>query len=680
MYPKNLSVKTRRQRRKLPGFTGLDRTAEAAGGALSDSRGVSFDAYPCLSTRRGCVPTRKAQGAGSIFAWGELCTVEGTTLYYGGRAVGTVTPGKKQFAVVNTKLCVFPDKKYLDLTTREFGDLGAMVINRHELEAVFTENSLTLQPDTLLGETSFFNRNVRPNLNASDHRTDRGTYYYVKVYDRVAWDEDTGTWTKEGEREIWMMDDAMKHQVGKYVILAEPTFEGGMYLNTKDVQETRTANGGNNIENTLEVLKDYEPDSKSGLYGIITNVKVERSDYLYYGECYVDDVTITVELHNAGAGNRGFAGRFFPGDRVYVSCCANWDNNTLEKRPLIVKSVSDYTLTFRLSEGATAVFFPGTDTGPVMVERRVPDLDFICEGDNRLFGVSNSEGRIYASALGDPRNFDTWEGLPSDSWRQDVGTAGDFTGCVAFAGSVLFWKEDCLHKLMGSRPSAYQLYTCHIDGLQAGSEGSMVILNDVLYYKGRNGVYAYSGSTPKLISAPLGDVAYDTAAAGGNGLVYRISMRRQDTGKWELLSYHTGEGVWLKEDERQALGFARVKGTLYMLSEDTIYALDQAGDDAGTPVRWEATLAATTEDVPERKCPSRLLMRLELAPGAWVEAQLSRDGGPFERLWTGHDSSAPTAVIPIRPSRCDRFQVRLQGEGRCVIRDLAWEFTLGGAR
>ncbi len=680
MYPKNLSLRTRRRRRQLPGFTGLDRAAKAAPGALADSRGVSFDAYPCLSTRRGRVPTRKTQGPGSIFAWGELCAVEGTTLYYGGQAVGTVTPGEKQFAVVNTKLCVFPDKKYLDLTTREFGDLGAMVINRHALEAVFTENSLTLQPDTFLGETSFFKRGIRPKLDAWDHRTEKGTSCYIKVYDRVAWDEDTGSWTKEGENEIWMMDDIIRHQVGKYVILAEPTFEGGMYLNTKEVQETRTASGGVNIENSYETLRDYQEDSKSGLYGVITNVQTERSDYLYYGESYVVDVTLTVELHNAGAGNRDFAGRFFPGDRVYVSCCANWDNNTPENHPLTVESVSDHTLTFRLPEGAAAVFFPGTDTGPVTVERRVPKLDFICEGDNRLFGVNNAEGRVYASALGDPRNFDTWEGLPGDSWRQDVGTAGDFTGCVAFAGSVLFWKEDCLHKLMGARPSAYQLYTCHIDGLQAGSEGSMVVLNDVLYYKGRNGVYAYSGSTPRLISAPLGDVAYDAAVAGGSGLVYRVSMRRKDTGKWELLSYHTGEGVWLKEDELRATGFARVKGTLYMLSGDTIYALDQGEGDNGAPIAWEATLVPATEDVPERKCPSRLLARLELAPGAWVEAQLSRDGGPFERLWTSHDCLAPTAVIPIRPSRCDRFQVRLRGEGRCVIRDLSWEFTLGGAR
>ncbi len=678
MYPKTLSLKTHRRRRQLPGFTGLDRTAKAAPGALSDSRGVGFDAYPCLSTRRGRASARKTRGAGSIFAWGELCAVEGTTLYYGDQAVGTVTPGKKQFAVVNTKLCIFPDKKYLDLTTREFGDLGALVVNRHALEAVFTENSLSLEPDTLLGETAFFKRNVRPDPNRTEHRTEKGIYYYLKVYDHVAWDEDTGTWTKEGEKEIWMMDDVIRQQVGKYVILAEPTFEGGKYLNTKEVRETRTVNGGPGIVDTLEVLEDYQEDSKSGLYGVITDVKRERSDYLYYNESYVVDVTLTVELHNAGAGNRDFAGRFFPGDRVYVSGCARAENNTPEGFPLTVESVSGHTMTFRLPEGATAVFTPGTDTGLVTVERRVPDLDFICEGDNRLFGVSNAQGRVYASALGDPRNFDAWDGLSTDSWRQSVGTAGDFTGCVAFGGSVLFWKEDCLHKLMGARPSAYQLYTCHTDGLQSGSEGSMVILNDVLYYKGRNGVYAYSGSTPKLISAPLGNVAYDTAAAGASGLVYRVSMRRQDTGKWELFSYHTGEGVWLKEDELRASGFARVKGTLYLLSGDTVYALDQGGDDAGTPIPWEAALAPTTENVPERKYPSRLLLRLELEPGAWVEAGISRDGRPFERLWTGHDCHAPTAVIPIRPGRCDRFQVRLRGEGRCVVRDLAWEFTLGG--
>ena len=63
-----------------------------------------------------------------------------------------------------------------------------------------------------------------------------------------------------------------------------------------------------------------------------------------------------------------------------------------------------------------------------------------------------------------------------------------------------------------------------------------------------------------------------------------------------------------------------------------------------------------------------------------MEAELARDGGTFQLIWSSHDSNAVTAVIPIRPGRCDRYQVRLKGEGRCLIRSMAREFALGGVR
>lgn len=651
MYPKNLSVKSRRRRRQLRGFGGLDRTGSAAPAALADSRGLSFDAFPYLATRRGYQPVRKTQNAGAFFAWGELCTVEGTTLYYGERAVGTVTPGRKQFAVVNTKLVVFPDKKYLDLDTMELKPLGA--------------KGETLDHSVRFTETTLALRGKRPVLADWEYHgmsagVDIATNNYFAVVlgeEHVVWDvrqdNGTGAWVIGGDGVQAMNIIEIREQ---YLAGAEVcVMIGGNGEPNPKFSTTRP--------NAMEVWA--QSMNSAGRYALVTGGPTWEA---------AQSINIPLEMRYAGSGsNPGMDTLgFSPGDVVIVSGCETFPENN---RAVKLTAVTDTTLTFD-----SPVFTPGKEVGAVTVERRIPDLDFICEGDNRLFGVNNTEGRIYASALGDPRNFDVREGLSTDSWRQDVGTAGDFTGCVAFAGSVLFWKEDCLHKLMGARPSAYQLYTCHTDGLQAGSERSMVILNDVLYYKGRGGVYAYSGSTPKLISAPLGHVSYDTAAAGGSGQVYRISMRRQDTDTWELLSYHTGHGVWLKEEERRAAGFARVAGTLYMLSEDTIYALDRGEDDAGAPISWEATLAPTTEDVPELKCPSRLLLRLELAPGAWVEAQISRDGKPFERLWTSHHVCAPTVRIPIRPGQCDRFQVRFKGEGRCVIGDLAWEFTLGGAR
>lgn len=671
MYPERVSAKTRRRRESLT-LGGLDRRADAGAGSLVESEGLSLEALPWLTSRRGPAPVRGTGQISGLYAWGELCTVEGTTLYYGDQAVGTVTPGEKQFAVVSTKLCVFPDKKYLDLNSREFGSLDARVVNRPGLDVTFGENSLSLEPDTYLGQSSFFTRSVRPKMNRTEHRSDAGIQYYLRVCDNVYWDETTGDWVKEGEQEVWLMNDAMPSLAGKYVVLAQGAYDGGVRLNTKQIKETRTANG-TTVHSEIEVLKDYQDDAQSCYYGVITDMEMVSRDYLYYGEAYVKDVTLTVEVHNAAAGNRGFDGLFFPGDRVYVSGCANAANNTVGGRPLTVLWVSGHTMAFLPSVPGGAVFTPGTDAGEVQVERPVPDLDFICQGDNRLFGVSNATGSIYASALGDPMNFEVFDGLATDSWRQSVGTAGDFTGCAAFDGCVLFWKEDCLHKLVGTRPETYDVYTSYVDGLQAGSDRSMVTLGDVLYYKGRNGIYAYSGTSPKRVSQALGDVLYDQAAAGALGEEYHVSMRRKDTGAWERLCYHTTRGLWLREDDFQAQAFAGLDGTLYALSDGVVYALGQ--DPADRP--WLAQWAPFTAKSVARKWPTRLLLELELDPEAWAEASVSWDGGPFQSVWTGHGPGPGLTAIPLAPGWCRDCRLRLEGQGRCVIKGLHWAYTLG---
>ena len=53
---------------------------------------------------------------------------------------------------------------------------------------------------------------------------------------------------------------------------------------------------------------------------------------------------------------------------------------------------------------------------PVRMERRVPDLDYITECDNRVWGCSSRENVIYACKLGDFRNWNSFAGLSTDSY------------------------------------------------------------------------------------------------------------------------------------------------------------------------------------------------------------------------------------------------------------------------
>ena len=72
------------------------------------------------------------------------------------------------------------------------------------------------------------------------------------------------------------------------------------------------------------------------------------------------------------------------------------------------------------------------------VERRVPDLDFLTECDNRVWGCSSRENVIYGCKLGDPTNWFSYRGIAEDSYAVTVGSDGvlDSTWLMNVRGAV----------------------------------------------------------------------------------------------------------------------------------------------------------------------------------------------------------------------------------------------------
>jgi hypothetical protein len=177
-----------------------------------------------------------------------------------------------------------------------------------------------------------------------------------------------------------------------------------------------------------------------------------------------------------------------------------------------------------------------TQDAPITVARSMPNMDFVIESENRLWGCRygtavNGEivNEIYASKLGDFRNWNCFAGISTDSYVASVGTDGPFTGAITHLGYPLFFKENYLHKVYGNYPANYQIQTTACRGVQKGCGKSLAIVNEALFYKSRTGVCVYDGSLPQEISAALGDISYSGAIACAHGNKYYISMR-DDTG------------------------------------------------------------------------------------------------------------------------------------------------------
>ena len=137
------------------------------------------------------------------------------------------------------------------------------------------------------------------------------------------------------------------------------------------------------------------------------------------------------------------------------------------------------------------------------MERRVPDLEYLTECDNRVWGCSSRENVIYACKLGDPTNWFSYRGIAADSYAVTVGSDGAFTGAATCMGYALFFKENTLHKLYGSKPSDFQLSSLRCRGVAKGAARSLCVINETLYYLSPDGVMAWDGSIPTKVSTAL---------------------------------------------------------------------------------------------------------------------------------------------------------------------------------
>lgn len=315
------------------------------------------------------------------------------------------------------------------------------------------------------------------------------------------------------------------------------------------------------------------------------------------------------------------------------------------------------------------------------VKRSIPQMDFVCELNNRIWGCSSAAHEIYACKLGDPTNWRCYDGLASDSYAATVGSQGDFTGCCAFGGQVLFFKEDMLHKVMGTKPSNFQISDAPIRGVQQGSEKSLVIVNETLFYKSRDSICAYDGGTPMDVSDALGNVDYFDAAAGVQGDRYYISMRNGD-GEWNLFVFDEAKGLWYREDETHATHFAALRGQLYFLREDgammAVRGLQEEGAQAENAVEWYAETGDMLVDMPDNKYVSRIQIRAGVEKDSRIRVEMQYDSdGVWRTIFERDYTRKASFTMPIIPMRCDHVRMRISGTGRSCIYAVSKEIEQG---
>lgn len=304
------------------------------------------------------------------------------------------------------------------------------------------------------------------------------------------------------------------------------------------------------------------------------------------------------------------------------------------------------------------------------ISRSAPDMDFICELNNRLWGCSNATHEIYASKLGDPTNWTSYGTGAAEAWSATVGSDGNFTAACSFNGSVLFWKEDMLHKIMGSKPSNFTVYDTPMRGVQNGSEKSIQIVNESLIYKSRDGVCIYDGGTPNEIGDDLGNIEYKNAVAGSLGDKYYLSMQDEENA-WHLFVFNESKGMWHREDATHAEGFATLNGQLYMLTDGNLIAVrgrEEAGATLEEDFDWFAETGDLLIEQADNKYIHKIKVRTSIEAGAWITIEAMYDSdGVWHQIYRKTNTKKMQVTVPIVPMRCDHMRLRISGHGRAAV-------------
>lgn len=329
---------------------------------------------------------------------------------------------------------------------------------------------------------------------------------------------------------------------------------------------------------------------------------------------------------------------------------------------------------------ASGVMVDFENNGEVKVSRAAPDLDRIVENGNRLWGYSNATHEIRASKLGDPTNWNSFLGISTDSYAATVGSQGDFTGIANFMGYVHFFKEGRMHRLYGTQPSNYQLIEQQTRGVKAGCENSICIVNELLYYMGRDGIMRYDGSGPLNVSETLGDLTMDSVVCGAHENKLYVSAI---TGNGpEMFVFDTGTGLWHREDTARAVAFAATgEGDYFLDDQGVIWGIDGAhsmleGYDAADEERinWEAvtgdmlTEYGMGQRATQPKKLKRIEIRLEMDRGSRINLDIMYNSdGNWQRKLTFETQEKKTVTLPLMARSCDHFALRYSGTGRAVV-------------
>lgn len=344
-------------------------------------------------------------------------------------------------------------------------------------------------------------------------------------------------------------------------------------------------------------------------------------------------------------------------DGVEISGCQNASLNGSK----VIQEISDNYL---ILIGSLEESFE--QSSGLQIKRSVPDMDYVCESENRLWGCSSKNHEIYASKLGDPANWKAFEGISTDSYAVTVGSDGDFTGCISHLGYVLFFKEDTIHKVFGNKPSNYQVTTsAPMRGVAKGREKTLCVVNETLLYVSRDNICSYDGAQPDAVGDSIRDLEFKEGVAGQYNGKYYASLK-DGKGAWGLYVYDLSRQLWHKEDDLHLRDMGYGDGKLYGIEEGgKLFTISGEKEER---IPWMIESGDLMEGTVDFKHVKKLQLHFWMAPEAEMDVKLQYDGQEdWEKVSSYRAREYRTHTVNLIPHRCQKYRYRIEGIGDVAL-------------
>lgn len=359
--------------------------------------------------------------------------------------------------------------------------------------------------------------------------------------------------------------------------------------------------------------------------------------------------------------------KLFPDDEAFTLRLNGNDfmTGTLKKK-------SSLTMTM-VSDGSTK----GSCSGKALGELLRPGMENfvdVTHAYNRMFGVYGN--RIYASKQGDMHNFNSYRGVPTDSWWADTESGENFTAVTSLSGRVVAFKATSTYEVYGVNAP----YTVKDVSRSFGCVNPFTVAEvaGVLVLQTKEGMHAYGGSRFVNLQYPLGDLQPNASSvACGNGSRYYITLGGR------LYCYDYYRGAWYCVGGSTPTGMCACGGGVFINLNGVLWKLP--GGDCAAPLAeetmeqpWYFETVSLNRDFTDGMLSS---VELKLAcEDAAFSVWISHDGAAYEKVrdveWQSGKRFVP---VPVRPRKCAGFRIKVTGSGTVALCGMMLRQYKGGS-